>query len=93
MPGYSSANSRGLLVQQLQFSIVEIEKFPVHGSQPVDLDLAAVELDVGDEFDRNVDRLAAQVGVDDEADLQLVRLDRCMSRADLDRVRDRAAAR
>ena len=61
-----------LLVQQLQFPIVEIEEFPVHRAlQPVDHDLAAVELDVGDELDRHVERIAEQVRPHDEAHLQL----------------------
>ena len=64
-----------LFVKQLQFAVVEVEKFPVHCLQPVDLNLAAVELDVGNEFDRNIDRLAAKVGAYDEADFEVARLD------------------
>ena len=70
-----------LLIQQLELPIVEIEKFPVHRrSQPVDHDLAAVDLDVGDEFDRHVHWLARQVRAHDEAHLEVGGIDRTVAR-------------
>ena len=46
-----------LLAQDCELLIVEPQEFPVHRSKPVDLDLAGIELHLGDELHRNVDRL------------------------------------
>ena len=45
----------------------------------VDLDIAAVELDVGDEFHGNVERFGLQIGVNDEAQLELLGADRAVA--------------
>ena len=43
-----------LLTQDLRAPDCRTQEFPVHRSEPVDLDLAGIELDLGDELDRNV---------------------------------------
>ena len=68
-----------LLVQQGQFAIVEVQEFAIHCLEPVDMDIAGVELDVGDEFDGNVERLGNQIGVDDEAQFELLGSDRAVA--------------
>jgi len=45
----------------------------------IDLDVAAVEIDVGDKFHGDVERLSFEVGVNDEAQLQLLRTDRAVA--------------
>jgi len=52
--------------------------------QPVDHDLAGVDLDLGDEFDRDVHRLAEQIRPDDETDLEIGGIHRVVAR-DVDR--------
>src|SRR3981189_639970 len=60
-----------MLVEQLKFGVVEIEKFLVHArSQSIDDNFSAFD-DIGDEFDGNVRRMAGQVATDDEAYLEL----------------------
>ena len=66
----------GLLAQDREFLVVEPEKFPVHGSEPIDLDLARVDLDLGDELKRRRDGLDAKLGVDEKSDAQLMGADR-----------------
>ena len=46
-----------LFAQDCELLIVELEKFPVHVLQPIDLDLAGIELHLRDELDGDVDRL------------------------------------
>ena len=65
-----------VLAQESELPIVEVEELPVHVVlEPVDGDLAAVELDIGHELDRHVDRIAEQVGAHREAHLELLRVD------------------
>src|SRR6266850_4120273 len=64
-----------LLVQQLKFGVVEIEKFPIHArSQSIDDNFSGLD-NVGDEFDGNVHRMAHQFATDDEAYLELDGID------------------
>src|SRR5215216_3970261 len=57
--------------------------------QPFDHDLAAVELDIGQELDRHVHRVAEQVGVHLKPQLELGLIDALVAR-DADRVRQQA---
>ena len=41
---------RRLLAQDRELLIVEFEEFAVHRSEPIDFDLARIELDLGDEL-------------------------------------------
>ena len=58
-----------LLAQDCEFLIVEPQEFAVHRSEPVDLDLAGVELHLGDELHRHVDRLHFQRRADQKSAL------------------------
>ena len=63
-----------LLIEQLKFSIIKIEKFSVHTcSQTVDYDLATFN-DVSNELYRNMNRIARQIGADDKSNFELVRV-------------------
>ena len=55
-----------LFAQNGEFLIVEFEEFPVHRLQPIDLDLAGIEFDFGDEFHRKIYRLDAKLRADHE---------------------------
>ena len=64
-----------LLIEQLKFRIVEIEKFPIHArSQSIDDNFSGLD-NVGDELDRNVHRMAHQFATNHEAYLELDRID------------------
>src|SRR6266700_111226 len=64
-----------MLVEQLKFGVVEIEKFLVHArSQSIDDNFSGLD-NVGDEFDGNVHRMAHQFATDDEAYLELDGID------------------
>jgi len=63
-----------LLIEQLKFSIIKIEKFSVHTcSQTVDYNLATFN-DVSNELYRNMNRIARQIGADDKSNFELVRV-------------------
>ena len=62
----------GMLIQQRQFAIVEIKKLTVHSLEPVNLDAATVEVDVGNKFNRDVQRIAAQIRLNHKSKLQLL---------------------
>src|SRR6266704_1792842 len=64
-----------MLVEQLKFGVVEIEKFPVHArSQSIDDNFSGFD-NIGDELDRNMHRMAHQFATDDEAYLELDGID------------------
>ena len=68
-----------LLVEQLKFRVVEIEKFPIHAhSQSIDDNLSGFD-DVGDELDRNMNRMAHQFGTNQKANLELDEIDRLVA--------------
>ena len=73
-----------LLAQDCELLIVEPQEFPVHRSEPVDLDLAGIELHLSDELHWNVDRLHPERGAHEKPDPELVRRDRVVP-AGLDR--------
>src|SRR6266851_1198400 len=63
-----------MLVEQLKFGVVEIEKFRVHAhSQSIDDNFSSFD-DIGDELDRNVHRMADQFAGDHKAYLELDRI-------------------
>jgi hypothetical protein len=64
-----------LLVEQLKFPIVKVEKFTVHAASSTMEDNLAGIYDVGDEFNGEVDRLAHQLGTDDEPHLEITGVD------------------
>jgi len=68
-----------LLAQDGELLIVEPQEFPVHRSEPVDSDLAGVELDLGDELHRNVDRMHPQRRTDEKPHPELVRRNRVVA--------------
>jgi hypothetical protein len=47
-----------LLMKQLQFPIVQIQKFTMHGLRSADGNVATIDLKIGDELNGNVQRLA-----------------------------------
>src|SRR6266853_1635413 len=60
-----------MLVEQLKFGVVEIEKFPVHArSQSIDDNFSRLD-NVGDELDRNMQGMAHQFAGDHKAHLEL----------------------
>jgi len=60
-----------MLVEQLKFGVVEIEKFPVHArSQSIDDNFSGLD-NIGDELDRNMQRMAHQLAGDHKAHLEL----------------------
>src|ERR1700735_2857700 len=61
-----------LLAQDRELLVVELQEFAVHRSEPVELDLTGVELDLSDELHRNLDRLRPERGADQKSHPQLV---------------------
>ena len=60
-----------LIAQDRELLIVELQEFAVHRSEPIDLDLAGVELHLGDELHRHVDRLHSQRRADQKSALSV----------------------
>src|SRR5947209_9063501 len=59
-----------MLVEQLKFGVVQIEKFPIHArSQSIDDNFSGFD-NIGDKLDRNLQRVAHQFATDHEAYLQ-----------------------
>ena len=81
-----------LLAQDRELLVVEPQEFAVHRSEPVELDLTGVELDLSDELHRNLDRLRLERGADEKPHPELVRRHRVVP-AGLDRTGAQAAAR
>src|SRR6267142_3903347 len=64
-----------MLVEQLKFGVVEIEKFPIHArSQSLDDNFSGFD-NIGDELDRNVHWMAHQLATDHKAYLELDGID------------------
>src|SRR6266849_1164443 len=64
-----------MLVEQLKFGVVEIEKFPIHArSQSLDDNFSGFD-NIGDELDRDVHRMAHQLATDHKAYLELDGID------------------
>ena len=73
-----------LLAQDRELLVVEPQEFAVHRSEPVDLDLTGVELHLGDELHRHLDRLRLERRADQKSHPQFVRRHRVVP-AGLDR--------
>ncbi len=59
-----------LLAQDRELLVIEPQEFAVHRSEPVELDLTGVELDLSDELHRNLDRLRLERGADQNLGLE-----------------------
>src|SRR6267378_5126252 len=69
-----------MLVQQLKFGVVEIEKFRVHAhSQSIDENFSGFN-DIGDEFDWNMHGMAHEFAGDHKAHLELHGIERFVAR-------------
>ena len=66
-----------LLAQDRELLVVEPQEFAVHRSEPVDLDLAGVELHLSDELHRNLDRLHPERRADEKPHPEFVRPTPC----------------
>ena len=73
MPGYSSANSPRLFLEDLTARDCSGPEIPDPSAlAAIQRDVAAREIDVRDEFDRNIDRMADQLRGDDEAQFERI---------------------
>ena len=62
-----------LLAQDRKLLVIEPQEFAVHRSEPVELDLTGVELDLSDELHQDLDRLRLKRRADEKSHPELVR--------------------